>query len=347
MPDGRALLLEGFSEAQQPLWLQPLNGAASRLPLGPVVQARISPQGAVARDGTIAFIGRETTRPDEIYVLAPHARAPQRLTSFNAAIAAMPMGRTTRIVWRSGSLQADGVVIYPVGYVAGRKYPMVLWIHGGPTLSGYTAFRRMTQGLASRGYVVFEPNYRGSNDLGNAFEHAIFNDASEGPGRDILAGIHAVERLGIVDPARIGVSGWSYGGQMTSWMEARYPIFKAAVAWGAVNDLAVDYAIADDIHDDAAFMGGSPYRGNALQRYRAQSPITYYKNIHTPTLIMGNVYDVRVPIVESYEMYHALRDNGVPVKFYAFPAPEHLPQGPVRMAQAFTYWFDWFDRYLK
>lgn len=347
MPQSNALLLEGFSNAQQPLWVQPLRGAARRLPLGSVVQARIEMQGSVARDGTIAFIGRQTGHPDELYVLTAHARAPQRLTAFNDRIAAMPMGRTTTIRWHSGSLQCDGVVIYPVGYVRGRTYPLVLWIHGGPTLSGYTAFRRMTQGLANRGYVVFEPNYRGSNDLGNAFERAIYDDASEGPGRDIMNGIRAVERLGIVDSSRIGVSGWSYGGQMTSWMEARYPVFKAAVAWGAVNDLVVDYAIADDIHDDAAFMGGSPYRGNALARWQAQSPISFYKRIRTPTLIMGNVFDVRVPIVESYEMYHALRDNGVPVKFYAFPTAEHLPMGPVRMAQAFTLWFDWFDRYLQ
>lgn len=347
MPQGRTLLLEGFSDSRQPLWLQPLGGAAQRLPLGPVVQARIDPQTSVARDGTIAFVGRETARPDELYVLAPRARAPIRLTSFNDAIAAMPMGRTKIIRWRSGSLHPDGVVIYPVDYVRGRKYPLVLWIHGGPTLCSYIAFRRMTQGMASRGYVVFEPNYRGSNDLGNAFERAIFKDASIGPGQDIMTGIQAVERLGIVDSSRIGVSGWSYGGQMTSWMEARYPVFKAAVAWGAVNDLVVDYAIADDIHDDAAYMGGSPYARGAMPLWRAHSPISYYDRIRTPTLIMGNVYDVRVPIVESYEMFHALRDNGVPVKFYAFPTAEHLPMGPVRMALAFTYWFDWFDRYLK
>ncbi len=347
MPRSNALLLEGFSETQQPLWIQPLRGSARRLPLGAVVQARIEPQGSVARDGTVAFIGRETGRPDEIYVLPPSARAPQRLTSFNDAIAAMPMGRTTTISWRSGSLHPDGVVIYPVGYTRGKKYPLVLWIHGGPALSGYTAFRRMTQALASRGYVVFEPNYRGSNNLGNAFEHAIYNDASAGPGRDIMAGIRTVEKMGIVDSSRIGVSGWSYGGQMTSWMESQYPIFKSAVAWAAVNDLTVDYAIADDIVDDRNYMGGSPYRANAVDRYRAQSPITYYGRIRTPTLIMGNVYDVRVPIVESYEMYHALRERGVPVKFYAFPTHEHLPQGPVRMAQAFSLWFDWFDRYLK
>jgi dipeptidyl aminopeptidase/acylaminoacyl peptidase len=347
MPQSRALLLEGFSETQQPLWIQPLRGAPRRLALGAVVQARIDPQGSVARDGTIVFIGRTPSHPDELYVLPPGARAPTALTSFNDAIAAMPMGRTATISWKSGPLRPNGVIIYPVGYVRGRKYPMVLWIHGGPTLSGYTAFRRMTQALASRGYVVFEPNYRGSNNLGNAFEHAIYNDASVGPGEDIMAGIRAVEHLGIVDASRIGVSGWSYGGQMTSWMEARYPIFKAAVAWGAVNDLVVDYAIADDIHDDAAFMGGSPYARGAMQRWKLQSPIAYYDRIHTPTLIMGNVFDVRVPIVESYEMYHALRDNGVPVKFYAFPTSGHLPLGPVRMAQAFTYWFAWFDRYLK
>lgn len=129
------------------------------------------------------------------------------------------------------------------------------------------------QGCGSaHGYLVFAPNYRGSNDLGNAYERAIFNDASAGPGRDIMAGIAAVERLGIVDTSRVAVSGWSYGGQLTSWMESHYHIWKAAVAGAAVNDLVVDYAIADDIDADSiAFTGGSPYKANWLARWRAAS----------------------------------------------------------------------------
>ncbi len=349
MPGSTSLLLQVYDRAQAPLYVQPVRGAARRLPLGPVIDASIQENGSVARDGTIAFIGVQRKRPDELYVLPAGAREPRRLTSLNESTAQLELGRSERITWHGpGGMLEDGVLTYPPGYHAHRRYPLVLRIHGGPTESSTISFDPFWQLAASHGYLVFAPNYRGSNDLGNAYEHAIFNDASIGPGEDIMAGIKAVERLGIVDSKRIAVSGWSYGGQLTSWMESHYHIWKAAVAGAAVNDLVVDYAIADDIDADAvSFAGGSPYVGNYLAAWRRHSPITYFKNIRTPTLIFCNVYDIRVPIVESYEMYHALRDNGVPVKFYAYPTTGHLPSGPVRLADVYEKWLAWFDRYLR
>lgn len=348
MPDSASLLLRVYDQTQGPLYTLPLHGPGRRIPLGPVMDAGIAPQGSVAADGTIALIGDERGRPDELYVIPPHARAPERLTGFNDAIAAMKLGRAVRISWMTDDgMRADGVLTYPPDYTPRKRYPLVLRIHGGPTESSTVSFDPFRQLAAAHNYLVFAPNYRGSNDLGNRYEHAIFNDASIGPGRDIIAGVHQVERLGIVDTRRLAVSGWSYGGQLTSWMESHYPIWKAAVAGAAVNDLVVDYAIADDIDADAiSFAGGSPYRENFLAVWRRHSPITYFKNIRTPTLILCNVYDVRVPIVESYEMYHALRDNGVAVQFYAYPTTGHLPNGPVRLADAYEKWLAWFDRYL-
>ncbi len=214
MPGSTALLLQVYERAAAPLYVQPLRGTARRLSLGAVVSASIQSAGSVARDGTIAFIGEEAGRPSEVYVLPPNAARPQRLTNLNAAIAALELGRTARISWRFDGRSEDGVLTYPPGFVRGRKYPLVLRIHGGPTLSSMTAFDPFYQLAAARGYVVFAPNYRGSNDLGNAYERAIFNDASIGPGRDVMAGIRAVEALGMVDESRIGVSGWSYGGQL-------------------------------------------------------------------------------------------------------------------------------------
>ncbi len=349
MPNGAALLLQIDDRTKTLIVVQRIGGTVSTLPIWPVVAASIQSQGSVARDGSIAFIGDQQARPDELYVLAPHAAAPTRLTSFNASTAALTLGRATRIAWRStDGFEEDGVLTYPPGYIAGRLYPLVLRIHGGPYESSTVAFSTFYQLAASHGYLVFAPNYRGSTDLGNAYLHAIFNDPSTGPGQDIMAGIAAVEQLGIVDESRIAVSGWSYGGQLTSWLEGHYRIWRAAVAGAAVNDLVVDYSIADDI--DAArlmFTQSSPYRGEALTLWRSQSPITYYENIRTPTLILCNVYDVRVPIVESYEMFHALKDNGVPVEFYAYPTSGHLPQGPIREADAYRRWLAWFDRYLK
>ncbi|MGA8532601.1 MAG: S9 family peptidase [Candidatus Tumulicola sp.] len=348
MPGSNAVLLKVYDVAAGPLFEQPLTGAARRLPLGTVVDADIAPVQSVARNGTIAFVGTEAGRATELYALPRGATAPERLTNFNAAVAGLNLGRVSTVRWDSpDGFHEAGVLTYPPGYVAGKRYPMVLRIHGGPTETSEAMFEPFYQLAAARGYLVFAPNYRGSSNLGNTFERAIFNDASEGPGKDVMAGIAAVEKLGIVDESRIGVSGWSYGGQLTSWMIGHYQIWRCAVTGAAVNDLVVDYTIADDIDAYRASFSDSPFAGNELATWQRQSPITYFKDIHTPLLLLGNVYDVRVPIVEQYEMFHALRDNGVPVEFYAYPSGGHLPHGPVRLADAYRRWLAWFDRYLQ
>ncbi|MBV8117850.1 MAG: S9 family peptidase [Candidatus Eremiobacteraeota bacterium] len=347
MPDSRALLMKVYDTTAGPLVEQPLHGNARTLALGAVVDASIGPVQSVARDGTIAFVGTEAHRANELYVLARDAASPQRLTDFNASTAALHLGRVATVRWNVEGFDEAGVLTYPPNYIAGRRYPLVLRIHGGPTETSEAMFEPFYQLAAAHGYLVFAPNYRGSSNFGSAFERAIFNDASEGPGRDIMAGIAAVEALGIVDQTRIGVSGWSYGGQLTSWMIGHYQIWKCAVTGAAVNDLVVDYTIADDLDAYRQAFSDSPFAANELSVWQHQSPLSYFKDIHTPLLLLGNVYDVRVPIVEQYEMFHALRDNGVPVEFYAYPSGGHLPRGPVRLADAYRRWLGWFDHYLQ
>lgn len=349
MPGGKALLEQIDDRAEAPLVEQHLDGTSRRLSLGSVVAAGIQPEGSIARDGTIAFIGDQMLQPDEVYVLGPKDRAPRRLTFFNNATSHLKLGRVERIAWRSpAGFDEDGVLTYPPGFERNRRYPLVLRIHGGPYESSTIAFSSFYQLAASHGYLVFAPNYRGSTDLGNAYERAIIDDPNVGPSDDIIGGIAAVEQLGSVDSRRIAVSGWSYGGQLTSWLEGHYHFWRAAVAGAAVNDLVVDYSTADDIDADRLmFAQSSPFRGQSLSLWREQSPLSSFKDIRTPTLIFCNVYDVRVPIVESYEMFHALEDNGVAVKFYAYPTGGHLPQGPVREADVYRRWLSWFDDYLK
>jgi dipeptidyl aminopeptidase/acylaminoacyl peptidase len=347
-PDGRRLLLKVYDVTSGPLYELSSAGVPQRLPLGPVVDATIQSDQSIARDGTIVFTGTTVDRPSELYLLADGAQTPQRLTHFNDAVAHMQLGRVTTVRWvSSDGFQEAGVLTYPPGYVAGKRYPMVLRIHGGPAETSLAAFEPFYQSAAARGYLVFAPNYRGSTNLGNAFERAIFNDASAGPGNDVMDGVNAVEKTGIVDTSRLAVSGWSYGGQMTSWMISHYDVWKCAVTGAAVNDLVVDYTIADDIDASRDSFSTSPFAGDSLGAWQKQSPISYFKNVHTPLLMMGNVYDVRVPIVEQYEFFHALRDNGVPVTFYAYPTTGHLPKGPVRLIDAYERWLSWFDRYLK
>jgi dipeptidyl aminopeptidase/acylaminoacyl peptidase len=201
--------------------------------------------------------------------------------------------------------------------------------------------------MAAHGWFVLRPNYRGSDNLGNAFQHAIYADATRGPGADILAGVAAAQKAAPIDPKRVCVSGWSYGGMMTSWLITQDHRWACAVSGAAVNDLVYDYSLADDISADRASMPGtSPFVGNNLQAYRDVSPLTFYRSVKTPTLILSDMYDVRVPAAQSYAFYHALRDNGVPVEFYEWPVHGHFPGDPVRTADVYRYWIDWIDKHV-
>ena len=241
----------------------------------------------------------------------------------------------------------DGVLTYPPGFTKGSQYPLVLLIHGGPQAASVRSLAFFPQLVAAHDYLAFQPNYRGSDNLGSAYERAIFDDAGDGPGRDIMAGIGALERLGIVDTSRIAVSGASYGGYMTTWLIGHYQIWRAAVAVDAVTDKLDQYNLADYNVGERYSFGGSPYTGDRLKAYRDQSPISSVAAMKTPTLILSTTGDARVPVTQSYELYHALRDRGVPVKFVAWPVPGHLPGDPVRQSDAFRRWLEWLDQYLK
>ena len=349
MPDGNSLLVGGHDGTQTSLWLQPLSGAAKKLALGD-----ISPSWAfwvdafVGRKGEIAFTGSTPTQPSELYYMASANEAPKRLTDFNHEIASLALAKAERFEWKGpDNFQEDGVLVYPPDFQKDKKYPLVLIIHGGPQASTTTQFSFLSQLMATHGYMVFEPNYRGSDNLGNAYQRAIWNDAGDGPGRDVIAGIDALKKLGFIDESKIAVTGWSYGGYMTSWLIGHYQIWKAAVAGAPVTDTYDEYNLSDGNVGDRYGFKGSPYVGDNLKDYRAQSPITYAAHMKTPTLILHDTGDARVTVTQGYALYHALKDNGVPVKFIAFPVPGHFPGDPVRAMDCFHYWIDWVDKYLK
>jgi len=349
MPDGNSLLVGGHDGTQTSLWLQPLSGAAKKLPLGD-----ISPTWSfwvdafVGHKGEIAFTGITPTHPSELYFMASANDTPRRLTDFNHEMASLALGKAERFEWKGpDGFQEDGVLFYPPDFQRDRKYPLVLIIHGGPTASTTTQFSFLPQLMTTHGYVVFSPNYRGSDNLGNAYQRAIWNDAGDGPGRDVIAGIDALKKRGFIDTNKIGVTGWSYGGYMTSWLIGHYQIWKAAMAGAPVTDLYDEYNLADGNVSARYSFKGSPYVGENLKDYRAQSPITYAAQMKTPTLIMHDTGDARVTITQGYSLYHALKDNGVPVKFIAYPVAGHFPGDPVRAMDVDRRWVEWMDQYLK
>ncbi len=349
MPDGTSLLVGGNDGTQVSLWLQPLNGAARKLALGDVSPSWLFWIAAfVGRKGEIAFTGSTPRQPSELYYMAAANDNPKKLTNFNHEIATLDLGVADRITWDGpDGFQEDGVLVYPPDFQKDRKYPLVLIIHGGPQASSTTAFSFLPQLMATHGYVVFSPNYRGSDNLGNVYQRAIWNDAGDGPGRDVMAGIDAVKKLGFIDESKIGVTGWSYGGYMTSWLIGHYQIWKAAMAGAPVTDMYDEYNLSDGNVAGRYSFRGSPYVGDNLKDYRAESPITYAAHIKTPTLIMHDTGDARVTVTQGYSLYHALKDNGVPVKFIAFPIPGHAPGDPVRRMEMYRRWVEWMDQYLK
>jgi dipeptidyl aminopeptidase/acylaminoacyl peptidase len=277
MSDGKSLLLSADDGTRRAIWIQRLDGTARKLDTGDA-NATWNPSAdtAVSKEGSIAFIGSTSTQPNELYYLASPDAKPKRLTDFNQQIAALGLGRTETFEWKGpDGFAEDGIVIYPADFSPDKKYPLVLFIHGGPQFASTTDFDIFTQLLASHGYVVFEPNYRGTDNLGNKYQRAIVNDAGDGPGRDVMSGIAALEEQGFIDESRIGVSGWSYGGLMTSWLIGHYHIWKAAVSGAAVNSHA-DWYNLSDVNVTVRFaFGGSPWKKEYAKAYEEQSPITF------------------------------------------------------------------------
>jgi dipeptidyl aminopeptidase/acylaminoacyl peptidase len=349
MPDGKTLLVGGHAGTRAAMWLQPVNGAPRRIDTGDVNPNQpYWMDASVGRDGSIAFIGTTAQHPSELYFMASATAAPKQLTTDNNFADGLDLGRIAEIKWRSDGFDEDGAVTLPPGFDPAKKYPLVLVIHGGPNSASLTSWSSSSQMLAANGCIVFNPNYRGSDNLGETYWHAIVNDAGAGPGRDVMAGIAAVEAAYPVDESRIAVSGWSYGGYMTSWMEGHYHIWKAAVAGAAVNNLVDEYALSDNNVSVAfGFNGLTPWSAAGAAEYAAQSPITFAAAIDTPTLIMSDVGDVRVPITQSYAMYHALKDRGVTVEFWAYPVSGHSPGDPVRAEDVQKRWVAWLLKYVR
>ncbi|HEX9729693.1 MAG TPA: S9 family peptidase [Gemmatimonadales bacterium] len=348
MPDGRSLIVAGNHETTVGLWQYPLDGNARQLNVGDlVVSGAFGYDVTVGPNGEIAFTATTAAHPAELYYMSTTRAEPKRLTDYNAWIDGYALGRMERVTWSSDEFMPDGVVIHPPDFSPDRSYPLVLLIHGGPMSASKTSFSTLGQVMAAQGWVVFQPNYRGSDNLGSAFQRAIVGDAGAGPGRDVMAGVAVLRSRSYVDGSRMAVTGWSYGGYMTSWLAGNYPdAWKAAMAGAAVTDLEDQYNMADFNVNMRYAMGGSPWTDDRQRAYREQSPISYATRITAPTLVMSATQDFRVPVTQSYKLFHALRDNGVETRFILYPGRTHFPGDPVRSLDVFRNWVEWVRTHL-
>lgn len=342
---GDALWVATPDKTRASLFYWPLRGRIARAPLGALAPGEL---GNSSRNGSLVFTASSASRAPEIYLLHSPTSAPIALTGENDVATHAGVAREVGVEWPAtkGDFTEDGVLVYPLHYRSG-KAPLILLIHGGPQGASTLGWSSQAQIFAAHGFFVFMPNYRGSTNLGDAYEHAITNDNGDGPGKDVMAGLATIEREYPIDTTRIGVSGWSYGGFMTSWLIGHYHVWKAAVSGASLDDWLDDYDIAFYYDTDVPFFRGKPWNPANTAQWRAQSPIAYAPHATTPTLIMGDIGDNNVTITNSFKLYHALKDNGTTVKFIAYPIAGHFPRDPVRSEDVEKHWLDWLEQYLK
>lgn len=360
LPGGKSLLVCADDGARVRAWIVNIDGRRRPLGLGDrdiVCDAYSSSTfdsgiaASVARNGSIAFLAGDAHTPRELYYLASSAAQPQRLTHFGAWVGKRDLGTMQPFAWDGPLGRASGVLTYPPYRTSGRRYPIVLLIHGGPGLASVADFAwedwPLAQLIASHGYIVFQPNYRGSDSDGNRTMLGIYRDTVAGPSRDILTGLAAVKKLPAADPTRVAVSGWSYGGLLTSWLITQRHDWRAAVSGAAVNDEAGEYDLSTSNVQNRYYFGTSPYDPGGLAFYRSQSPLEFARQITTPTFIWSATGDPVVPVTMSYALFHALKDNHVPVKFVVFPTKTHGPADAAATEELTRLWLAWLDRYLR
>jgi dipeptidyl aminopeptidase/acylaminoacyl peptidase len=348
MPDNKGLLVGGHNDNTTSMWHMTLDGKTTLLNTNKVCPSwSFWMNATVSKNGAIAFTGSEPNKPLELYYMASIKGKLVQLTNYNEEIARMTMGRTETLRWENDGFKHCGIVTYPVNHDKNKKYPLVLIIHGGPNTASVEQFNRLSQLFANEGYFVFEPNYRGSDNSGPEYKLGVVQNTGAGPGSDVMAGLEKLKATGMVDLDNIGLSGWSYGGFMTVWLAGHYGGWKAAVAGAAVTDWVDQYNLSDGNVSRAETIGGSPYVGTNIDKITAQSPITEARNIKAPTLILANTGDPRVPITQSYKLYHALTDNGTVAKFIGWPIAAHNATDPITQRERDRLWLDWMNTYLK
>jgi dipeptidyl aminopeptidase/acylaminoacyl peptidase len=302
---------------------------------------------AIAHDGTLAFVGTWTAQPPEIFTHPPSGQT-TKVSDFNAALSRIAWSPAEPISFPTTTgITADGLLYLPPNFDPARKYPIVVYIHGGPTDPTLTTFDFWAQVMAARGWLVLRPNYRGSPNLGYAYQHAVLYDPEDGPGKDIVSALNVVKMRGIVDDSRVAVSGWSYGGIMTAWLISKYHIWRAAVSGASVNDWTTDYGTADDSDEDVALLHGSPFVGDNATEWRTISAINYAAEVTTPVLILSDVGDNRDPFATSSMYWRALRDNHKDATLRVWPVAGHVPSDPVRIADIYHYWITYIATHFR
>ena len=303
-----------------------------------------------SKDGSrVAMTMDSPMAPTEVYVGDATFASPRKLTALHPELANIALGETEVITWKSSDGQdVEGILVKPVGYQAGKRYPLLVEPHGGPTGATSAGFKASSnspgQFWAGRGWATLYPNPRGSTNYGEKFMRGNILDWGGGDYRDIMTGVDALIARGIADPDKLAVAGWSYGGYMTAWVISQTQRFKAARMGAGLTDLESMYGTTDIPGYIGAFFDGTPDK-KTLDLYRERSAITYRDRITTPTMIMHGSNDARVPIGQPMELFRALKDKGTPVELWFYPREGHGFSEYYHQIDKMNREFEWIAKY--
>jgi dipeptidyl aminopeptidase/acylaminoacyl peptidase len=302
------------------------------------------------------FLLEDATRFGEVWTLPASGGAPATQVThvYDALARDFALPRQERVTWTGADgATVEGLLFYPLDYEKGRRYPLVVQLHGGPNeadrfgagpgfLSGYFPV------LAAKGYAVLRPNYRGSIGYGNAAYRDIVGGYFRNMHLDVMRGVDRLIAMGIADPDRLVVTGWSAGGHLVNKLITFTDRFKAASSGAGVANWISLYGQSDSRSNRTVYFGGTPWQeGAPIDVYWNSSPIKDVARVKTPTLFFAGENDVRVPLAQSLEMFRALRSNGVPSHLYVAPREGHS-WGELRhnffKANAEL---EWFEKYAR
>ena len=300
---------------------------------------------------TVAFLASDPQSFPEVFVAPVATMVPKRLSDLGTQIASWPRARREVIAWKSQDGTAiEGVLHKPADFQAGRRYPLLVVIHGGPTgVSRPVPYGSTTSYpidiWLTKGALVLEPNYRGSAGYGEKFRSLNVRNLGVGDAWDVVSGIDALVAQGLVDNDRVGVMGWSQGGYISAFLTTHDSARFKAVSVGAGISDWMTYYVNTDIHPfTRRYLKATPWDDPAI--YAKTSPITYVKGAKAPTLIQHGELDKRVPIPNGYELYQGLQDQGVPVKMIVYKGFGHGLTKPKANLAAMEHNLEWFDRYV-